>query len=212
MNNSEKPEKKDNILKKLNEKPVRKVKYPSKTSINMMTCGEKTNTGKTLAIGGVLILLLAILVAKVGVYDQYARLDKAESEYNQIHQQNQALEEKTKDYDSVSLQYRAYSMSFISDEEDENYVAVDRKDILDLIEDVMMSRGEVITVTINKNTAVVTMTGMNLKEISRMNQELKQRDIVSDVQLNIAQTEEQKAASILNFSDTIYLQSAEEAN
>ena len=76
----------------------------------------------------------------------------------------------------------------------------------------MMSRGEVITVTINKNMAVVTMTGMNLKEISRMNQELKQRDIVSDVQLNIAQTEEQKAASILNFSDTIYLQSAEEAN
>ena len=38
---------------------------------------------------------------------------------------------------------------------------------------------------------------------------LKQRGIVRDVQLKLAQTEEERAASVLNFTDTIYLQTEE---
>ena len=50
---------------------------------------------------------------------------------------------------------------------------------------------------------------MNLKQISQMNAKLKQRGIVRDVQLKLAQTEEERAASVLNFTDTIYLQTEE---
>ena len=67
------------------------VKYPTKTSINMMTCGLPQHTGRTLSIGVCLIALLVAFVVKVGVYDQFARLDRAESAYQTVHQQNLTL-------------------------------------------------------------------------------------------------------------------------
>ena len=190
---------------------AKQTKYPSKTTINMAACGKTESAGRTVAIGIALIVVLAVLVAKFCVYDQYARLGKAEAAYNSVYQQNQELTEKVKDYDDIILEYRAYSMSFISDENDENFVGVDRKDVLDLIETVMMKRGQIVSVEIYDDTAKVSMKGMNLKEISAMIKSLKTSPIVSDVQLNIAQTDENKAASVLSFSVTIYLQQEQEA-
>ena len=190
---------------------AKQTKYPSKTTINMAACGRQEATGKTIIIGAVLILILVVLVAKFCVYDQYARLGKAEAAYNSVYQQNQELTEKVKDYDDIILEYRAYSMSFISDENDENFVGVDRKEVLDIIETVMMKRGQVVSVEIYDDTAKVSMKGMNLKEISAMIKSLKTSPIVSDAQLNIAQTDENKAASVLSFSVTIYLQQEQEA-
>lgn len=186
-------------------------KYPSKTTINMAACGRNQSTGRTLAIGIALIVVLVVLVAKFCVFDQYARLNKAESNYNSVYQSNQELAEQVADYDQVMLEYRAYSMSFISDEEDENFVGVDRKEVLDLIETVMMKRGQVMSVEIYDDTAKVSMKGMNLEEISQMIRSLKTSPIVSDAQLNIAQTAENRAASVLSFSVTIYLQQEQEA-
>lgn len=190
---------------------AKQTKYPSKTTINMAACGRQEATGKTIIIGAVLILILVVLVAKFCVYDQYARLGKAETAYNSVYQQNQELTEKVKNYDDIILEYRASSMSFISDENDENFVGVDRKDVLDLIETVMMKRGQVVSVEIYDNTAKVSMKGMNLKEISAMIKSLKTSPVVSDAQLNIAQTDENREASVLSFSVTIYLQQEQEA-
>jgi len=55
------------------------------------------------------------------------------------------------------------------------------------------------------------MKGMNLKEISAMIKSLKTSPVVSDAQLNIAQTDENREASVLSFSVTIYLQQEQEA-
>lgn len=189
----------------------RQNKYPTKTAINMAACGKERATGKTLALGVAVILVLVVLVVKFCVYDQYARLDRAESAYNSIEQQNQELLDKVGDYDDILLEYRAYSMNFVSDSEDESFVGVDRKEVLDLIESVMMDHGDVHSIEIYDDTAKVSMDGMNLEEISRMITTLKTSPIVSDAQLNIAQTEENKSASVLNFSVTIYLQQEEEA-
>ena len=189
---------------------AKSAKYPSKTTINMATCGNNQSAGRTVVIGIVLIVVLMVLVAKFCVFDQYARLNRAESAYNSVYQSNQELAEQVADYDQVMLEYRAYSMSFIS-EEDENFVGVDRKEVLDLIETVMMKRGQVISVEIYDDTAKVSMKGMNLEEISQMIKSLKTSPIVSDAQLNIAQTAENRAASVLNFSFTIYLQQEQEA-
>ena len=102
-------------------------------------------------------------------------------------------------------------MSFISDKNDENFVGVDRKEVLDLIETVMMKRGQVVSVEIYDDTAKVSMKGMNLKELSAMIKSLKTSPVVSDAQLNIAQTDENREASVLSFSVTIYLQQEQEA-
>ena len=102
-------------------------------------------------------------------------------------------------------------MSFISDKDNENFVGVDRKEVLDLIETVMMKRGQVLSIEIYENTAKISMKGMNLEEISEMIRSLKNSPIVSEAQLNIAHTDENKPASVLSFSVTIYLQQEQEA-
>ena len=190
---------------------TKQTKYPTKTTINMAACGRTEVAGRTLVIGMAVIAVLVLLMVKFCVFDQYARLSRAEADYNSVYQKNQELTEKVKNYDDIILEYRACSMSFISDENDENFVGVDRKDVLDIIETVMMKRGQVASVEIYDDTAKVSMKGMNLKEISAMIKSLKTSPVVSDAQLNIAQTDENKEASVLSFSVTIYLQQEQEA-
>lgn len=190
---------------------TKQTKYPTKTTINMAACGRTEVAGRTLVIGMAVIAVLVLLMVKFCVFDQYARLSRAEADYNSVYQKNQELTEKVKNYDDIILEYRACSMSFISDENDENFVGVDRKDVLDLIETVMMKRGQVASVEIYDDTAKVSMKGMNLKEISAMIKSLKTSPVVSDAQLNIAQTDENREASVLSFSVTIYLQQEQEA-
>lgn len=190
---------------------TKQTKYPTKTTINMAACGRTEAAGKTLVIGMAVIAVLVLLMVKFCVFDQYARLSRAEADYNSVYQKNQELADRVSDYDEVMLEYRAYSMSFISDKNDENFVGVDRKDVLDLIETVMMKRGQVVSIEIYDDTAKVSMKGMNLKEISAMIKSLKTSPIVSDAQLNIAQTDENREASVLSFSVTIYLQQEQEA-
>lgn len=100
-------------------------------------------------------------------------------------------------------------MNFVSGDAEDAVVIVDRQAVLDLIEETMLTKGTLVSISLNENTAVVNMSGMNLKQISEMNARLKQRSIVRDVQLKLAQTEEERAASVLNFTDTIYLQTEE---
>ena len=190
---------------------TKQTKYPTKTTINMAACGRTEAAGRTLVIGMAVIAVLVLLMVKFCVFDQYARLSRAEADYNSVYQKNQELTEKVKNYDDIILEYRACSMSFISDENDENFVGVDRKDVLDLVETVMMKRGQVVSVEIYDDTAKVSMKGMNLKEISAMIKSLKTSPVVSDAQLNIAQTDENREASVLSFSVTIYLQQEQEA-
>lgn len=190
---------------------TKQTKYPTKTTINMAACGRTEAAGKTLVIGMAVIAVLVLLVVKFCVFDQYARLSRAEADYNSVYQKNQELADRVSDYDEVMLEYRAYSMSFISDKNDENFVGVDRKEVLDLIETVMMKRGQVLSIEIYENTAKVSMKGMNLEEISEMIRSLKNSPVVSEAQLNIAKTDENKPASVLSFSVTIYLQQEQEA-
>ena len=192
--------------KAVGKQKAKPVKYPTKTSINMMTCGLPQHTGRTLGIGVCLIALLVAFVVKVGVYDQLARLDRAESAYQTVHQQNLALQERVADYEEVLMTYRAYTMNFTSGDAEEAVLIVDQQAVLNLIEETMLSRGTLVSISLHQNTAVVNMSGMNLKQISEMNAALKQHGIVRDVQLKLAQTEEERAASVLNFTDTIYLQ------
>lgn len=190
---------------------TKQTKYPTKTTINMAVCGRTEAAGKTLVIGMAVIAVLVLLVVKFCVFDQYARLSRAEADYNSVYQKNQELADRVSDYDEVMLEYRAYSMSFISDKDNENFVGVDRKEVLDLIETVMMKRGQVLSIEIYENTAKISMKGMNLEEISEMIRSLKNSPIVSEAQLNIAHTDENKPASVLSFSVTIYLQQEQEA-
>ena len=63
------------------------IKLPSKTFVNLAQRESKKKSLLTLVLGAALILAVSFSVAKFGVIDQFARLDRAEGAYNQVHRQ-----------------------------------------------------------------------------------------------------------------------------
>ena len=198
------------------------IRCPRKTGINMNMREGRGDKVKTVAIGGAVIALLCVIVAKVGVIDLYGRLSKAEGEYQTAHRQNTELEARLSDYDRVLLEYRTYSMDWMTgstevdgengaDQRQDRLVKVQRRAVLDLIETVMMPRGSVDAVDIKDDTAEVYMSGMSLSEISDMFSVIEKQPIVSRVELNLAETEKDRPASVLSFSLTITLQQEDDA-
>lgn len=135
-------------------------------------------------------------------------LPKAEKAYGEVHQQYETVLQELTGYDEVLTEYRTYSMDWMAGSEDGQgyqFVAVDRRDVLDLIESEMMTRGTVSSVSMRDDRVVVGMSGMSLEEISVMFSSIEQHDIVKSVELDVAETERDKPASVLSFTVNIVL-------
>lgn len=184
--------------------PRKMVKCPSKTGINMNQREKRTGQVLTLVIGLAVILLMAGLVARFGVMEQYKRLSEAQSAYGEVHSRLAACREKLEDYDLVLTEYRSCSLDGITEDGDQT-VTVSRQAVLDLVESIMMSRGKVISVNILDDTVDVEMSGMSLDRISAMFTVIEAEPIVRSVELNMAATEEHTASALLNFSVRINL-------
>ena len=83
---------------------------------------------------------------------------------------------------------------------------------LDLLEQEMLSRGRLVSLQVSGNKMTVAMSGMSLDQISRMFDVIQQSPIVSNVELNLASTEDGNVSTILDFTVRITLRSAEEAD
>ena len=184
--------------------PRKMVKCPSKTGINMNQREKRTGQVLTLVIGLAVILLMAGLVARFGVMEQYKRLSEAQSAYGEVHSQLAACQEKLTDYELVLTEYRSCSLDGMTEGEDQ-LITVSRQAVLDLVEGIMMPRGKVISVNILDDTADVEMSDMSLDQISAMFAVMEAEPIVRSVELNMAATEEHTASAQLNFSVRIYL-------
>ena len=184
--------------------PRKMVKCPSKTGINMNQREKRTGQVLTLVIGLAVILLMAGLVARFGVMEQYRRLSEAQSAYGEVHSQLAACQEKLTDYELVLTEYRSCSLDGMTEGEDQ-LITVSRQAVLNLVEGIMMPRGKVISVNILDDTADVEMSGMSLDQISAMFAVIEAESIVRSVELNMAATEENTASAQLNFSVRIYL-------
>ena len=184
--------------------PRKMVKCPSKTGINMNQREKRTGQVLTLVIGLAVILLMAGLVARFGVMEQYKRLSEAQSAYGEVHSQLAACQEKLTDYELVLTEYRSCSLDGMTEGEDQ-LITVSRQAVLDLVESIMMPRGKVISVNILDDTADVEMSDMSLDQISAMFAAIESESIVRSVELNMAATEENTASAQLNFSVRIYL-------
>lgn len=184
--------------------PRKMVKCPSKTGINMNQREKRTGQVLTLVIGLAVILLMAGLVARFGVMEQYQRLSEAQSAYGEVHSQLAACQEKLTDYELVLTEYRSCSLDGMTEGEDQ-LITVSRQAVLDLVEGIMMPRGKVISVNILDDTADVEMSDMSLDQISAMFAVMEAEPIVRSVELNMAATEEHTASAQLNFSVRIYL-------
>ncbi len=178
---------------------------PTKSALNLAMRENRKGNVRTLVIGCLLIAVLSGAVAKFGVIDQYARLNKAQGAYNEIHSTNQLLSGALKDFDKVQTDYRTHAMDWLED------TSVDRQQVLELLQEELMARGNVSSLTVYNQVMRVNMSGMNLSDISQMILSLEQRPIVASVALNLAHTDDDVSddTGLLSFSLTILLQKEE---
>lgn len=193
------------------KKPSKVLKLPTKTTINLAKRESRRKDVLTLTVGGVLILLLAGSVAKFGVIDQLDRLSQAENSYNQVHSQYLSTLQAVEDYPEVEERYRTYSRSWMNAGDKNGLAKVDRQEVLDLLEQRMMPRGQVNSVSLRDSVLVVSMSGMNLRQISTMVESIREDPIVESASLNLASTEEKKKTDLMDFTLTVVLQPKEEA-
>lgn len=194
--------------------PARKmIKCPQKTGINLNLQEDRQRDRRTLLIGILAIAALVTVVVNFGVLQQYRRLDKAQTAYDRVHTQYVSAQEALADYDRVLLEYRTYSMDWMTAAgSDDIPAAVDRQAALDLLEQEMLSHGSLTALQITQNTMNVDMSGMTLDQISAMFARLRLSPIVDSVSLSVASTEEGKAATIMDFTVRIELRQPEEVS
>ena len=193
--------------------PARKmIKCPQKTGINLNLQEDRQRDRRTLLIGILAIAALVTVVVNFGVLQQYRRLDKAQAAYDRVHTQYVSAQEALADYDRVLLEYRTYSMDWMTAAGSEDIPAVDRQAALDLLEQEMLSHGSLTSLQITQNTMNVDMSGMTLDQISAMFARLRLSPIVDSVSLSVASTEAGKAATIMDFTVRIELCQPEEVS
>ena len=179
-----------------------------------MSTAVKTNKASNamkLPTGIVLIAGLSAAVAKFAVIDQLERLSQAEGAYNAVHVQYVAMQQAVADYPNVEERYRTYSRSWMLSGDTNGLARVDRADVLDLVEARLLPYGRINTLSLRDSVMVVSMSGMNLSQISAMFERLQTEKIVASASLNMASTEEKDDPNaLLDFTITIALQPEQE--
>lgn len=187
------------------------MKLPTKTRINLAKRESRKKDMITLGVGIVLIAGLSAAVAKFAVVDQLERLSQAEGAYNAVHVQYVAMQQAIADYPNVEERYRTYSRSWMLSGDTNGLARVDRADVLDLVEARLLPYGRINTLSLRDSVMVVSMSGMNLSQISAMFERLQTEKIVASASLNMASTEEKDDPNaLLDFTITIALQPEQE--
>ena len=187
------------------------MKLPTKTRINLAKRESRKKDMITLGVGIVLIAGLSAAVAKFAVIDQLERLSQAEGAYNAVHVQYVAMQQAVADYPNVEERYRTYSRSWMLSGDTNGLTRVDRADVLDLVEARLLPYGRINTLSLRDSVMVVSMSGMNLSQISAMFERLQTDEIVASASLNMASTEEKDDPNaLLDFTITIALQPEQE--
>ena len=187
------------------------MKLPTKTRINLAKRESRKKDMITLGVGIVLIAGLSAAVAKFAVIDQLERLSQAEGAYNAVHVQYVAMQQAVADYPNVEERYRTYSRSWMLSGDTNGLARVDRADVLDLVEARLLPHGRINTLSLRDSVMVVSMSGMNLSQISAMFERLQTEKIVASASLNMASTEEKDDPNaLLDFTITIALQPEQE--
>lgn len=189
---------------------VKAPKYPSKRTVNLAQRESHSRSTLTLSLGLLIILLLSFCVANFGVLRQLDRQRAAEQAYSTAHSQYTEMQTALADYDRVELQYRTWSRAWMHDENSPVYVPVDRMEVLDLVQEYLMPYGTVNTLVVDEDVMIVTMSDMNLEQISAMFQRLQLQPVVKAATLTLAATPSVNPGDKVDFSITVTLRSAAE--
>lgn len=173
-------------------KSTQKATYPTKTTINMMRAQESRFSRATqIALFAVLLVLVG-LFAKFAVIDPLAGSMGSSAQVVAAEEQLDQLKAENAHYAEVNEEYSRYVVTGLT--EDERNL-VDRGTVLNLLESKVMGVGFPSSIKVVGNAATVTSLGVNLDEVARLVEDLKNDDRVAYVTVSTAQGETDASTS-----------------
>ena len=171
-------------MSKLN-KPIGKVRYPDKTSINLLMRDNSVRDPKFQIILFVIFAVVLALFVKFLVVDKLAEAYDAEKAYTQMQIQIDQLRASNEKYDQVREEYSHYGNGYLNDEEK---IEQNRMAMMRVIQRNVISKSEIQSVEISGNVATLTIDNIRLKTVSDIVASLEDDDIVSFVTVSTAGT------------------------
>lgn len=181
------------------KQPIGK-KYPRKTSINLaMKESHKREYGKAILAAIVLTVFIGVFT-KFGVVDRLVAASEAEYGAATVKSQYMSVQAANKDYDEVLEKYEDYNLkrSLVSGK-------TDLQDILELIEQELMTRSMVETFSSSEGIITVKISGVTLNDISAIFKSLTNSPLVAHVQVYTASTSDQETDALTTATMTISL-------
>lgn len=171
-------------MSRLNQ-PIGKVRYPDKTSINLLMQDKSVRDPKFQILLFVLFALILGVFVKFMVIDKLAEAYEAERAYTQMQTQIEQLRASNEKYDQVREEYSHYGNGYLNDEE---RAEQDRLAMMRVIKSTVISKSGIQSVEISGNVATLTIDNIRLRTVSDIVASLEKDDLVSFVTVSTAGT------------------------
>ena len=162
----------------------KKIVLPDKRTMNLYYKPDRTTRPATIALYVMFVLSLLLAAAKFGVYDLLVKLDDAQLELARTQAAEQQYAMQLTDYDEVLHQYHLYNAT----EDEQN--TTDRMEILDMLDELVRSRADVVNYSIAGPSVTFQMSGVTLGESAEIIRDLRESPLVATASVTTAATKE----------------------
>lgn len=165
---------------------IRKNEYPSKKTVNLII-HEKTISSPTRAIPVFLgFLAVLALFVKFGVMVPLDRMYAAQAALGQVQSELDGYIQYNRDYDEVRERYSQYFSDYLNEDE---AVLQDRLEVLNLLEERVMNRADIESISIRGNVCRMVITELPLYQVSAIVEDLEESTLVQYISVSTASTE-----------------------
>ena len=162
-------------------------KLPVKKSINMAVVGQKKTRVSTALLAIILILLVAAAISKFFVMDRFAEVAREEQKVRDLRNELSAANAKLDSFGELKETYAHYTFADMTSEEMRR---VERSDVVELIERVVLPAAELNSWNIKQNQLTLNVTLDTLQDTNMLAQILNEEDMVEFATVKNAVTNE----------------------
>ncbi len=164
-------------------------RLPVKKSINMAVVGQKKTKISTAILAVILIIVAAAAIAKFLVMDRLAEVDREEQKVRDLRTQLSEANAKLDSFGELKEKYAHYTFADMNSEELQR---VERSDVVDLIERVVLPEAELNSWDVKQNVLTLNVTLDTLQDTNMLAQLLNEDDMVEFATVKNAVTNEIK--------------------
>ena len=179
---------------------IRKNEYPSKKTVNLII-HEKTISSPTRSIPVFLgFLAVPALFVKFGVMVPLDRMYAAQAALGQVQSELDGYIQYNRDYDEVRERYSQYFSDYLNEDE---AVLQDRLEVLNLLEERVMNRADIESISIRGNVCRMVITELPLYQVSAIVEDLEESPLVQYISVSTASTEKRADDEAAQFQQSV---------